>query len=622
MQRIWVVLAFVLVFSWAYAQDQNQDQTDELNEVIIRGNRLETPFNELARDIQVITQAEISKLPAHSLNELLAYVGGVDIRQRGPFGGQADISMDGGTFEQTLVLIDGIKLIDDQTAHLMMNIPVPLDAIDHIEILRGAAARIYGVNALTGAINIVTRKSNSSFLIANLNLGSAFKQREEENKKGIYGGGNLQLTGNYGDKKQHHLFAVSQDLYNGQRYNTALNNSRLFYSGKYKFNARHSLQAMAGHTHNRYGANGFYAAPGDKDAEEISETSVFSLSSTHRWKNFTLQPRLSNRYDTDDYRYFKHDLENARSMHYTNAFMAELNARITTSIGDFGVGWESRFSQINSSNIGTHSRDNHGVYTEYKGEFGEEWRMTAGAYINYNTDYGWQTYPGLDLAFVPNQHWKISASLGSAQRLPSFTDLYIDQAPGNVGNPEVRPEKAWQYEVAVGYSSSLINIKGGYFYRDISRFIDWIRENEEHPYSPYNLGNNRIHGVYSRLRQNFKISSTQEFGYQIRYSYLKPRMDSPAGEQSKYILENLKHQFIVGVNYSYHDFSIQLQNRWIKRELNAGYDLLDLRLQYPLKTFLLYTDISNVLNTSYKEAGAVPMPPRWFSLGVKWGMGK
>src|SRR5690625_1694959 len=95
----------------------------ELQEVTIQGNRLHTPFSEATRDIQVITRQEIEKMPVHSMNELLSYVGGVDIRQRAPFGGQADVGMDGGSNEETLVLLNGIKLINDQTAHNMMNIP-------------------------------------------------------------------------------------------------------------------------------------------------------------------------------------------------------------------------------------------------------------------------------------------------------------------------------------------------------------------------------------------------------------------------------------------------------------------------------------------------------------------
>lgn len=619
MKRNLVYLALLLYSGLAISQEESINlESEKLDEVFISGNRLEIPFSESTRDIQVITKEQIAQYPVHSINELLAYVGGLDIRQRGPFGGQADVSLDGGTFEQTLVLLNGIKLIDDQTAHIMMSIPVPVEAIERIEVLRGAAARVYGINALTGAINIITKKDSKSFVTANLYSGSSFKEKEEGDGSGIYAGGGMQLTGNYGTENQNHLLSISQDTYNGQRYNTALNNTKLFYNGNYSFTNDHSIQALAGYIDNKFGANGFYAAPGDKDSEEVNKTSIVSLSSQHRFGAFTLMPRLSNRYNTDDYRYFKHNLDVARSIHYTNALMLELNGNFVTSIGEFGIGWESRLSRINSSNIGKHQRDNHGVYAEYKGKYWGNLIANIGTYINYNTDYGWQVYPGLDLAFLINDDWKASASIGSSQRIPSFTDLYLDQAPGNVGNPNIQPEDAWQYEVGVDYSSKNVIAKVGYFYRDISQFIDWIRDSQDEPYSPYNLESNRTHGIYGRIGQQFVLGKRHNIGYRMSYNYLNPKLVTGNDKQSKYVLESLKHQFIVGINYAYRDFSIHLENRYIKRELNTGYDVLDLRVNYQLNSFLVYADVSNILNSQYREAGAVPMPPRWFNLGLKY----
>src|SRR5699024_4175478 len=118
----------------------------------------------------------------------------------------------------------------------------------------------------------------------------------KDDGKGIYGGEKLQLTGNYGNQNQSHLFALGQDLYNGQRYNTAQKSTQVFYNGAYRFNTVNRIEALAGYNQNRFGANGFYAAPGDKDSEEIVETAVFGLSSKHRLGNFTLIPRISDRY--------------------------------------------------------------------------------------------------------------------------------------------------------------------------------------------------------------------------------------------------------------------------------------------------------------------------------------
>src|SRR5690554_5925026 len=528
MKNTLVALGLTSVFSITGFTQENDSivdsklQQNTLEEIVIRGNRLETPFNKVSRDIQVITQKQIEALPAKSLNEVLSYISGVDIRQRGPFGTQTDISIDGGTSEQSLVLINGVKMLDSQTAHNMMNIPISLNAIDHIEVLRGAAARVYGINALTGAINIVTKKERSSFVIADIQTGSSFKNKDEGDGSGMYGGGSAEITGNFGTEQQSHLLSLAQSNYNGQRYNSGSRNTRLFYNGNYNFDANNSFQAMAGYARSRFGANGFYAAPGDVNSEELVRSSIFSLSSKHQWGNFTLSPRISDRYGEDDYRYYKDDLSKGRSLHYTNALMLELNSTFKTGIGVFGFGWESRLEKINSSNIGEHKRDNHGVYAELGSSLGEKIKGTLGVYANYNTDYGWQLYPGIDLAYLINDYWKISTSIGSAQRIPSFTDLYLNQLPGNVGNEFLEPENTWNYEGNIRYSKGKLSFQSGYFFRNISDFIDWMREDASHPYSPVNFGNNKMQGVYGRMRQIFDLSNKQSIGYHISYNYLHP----------------------------------------------------------------------------------------------------
>lgn len=375
---------------------------------------------------------------------------------------------------------------------------------------------------------------------------------------------------------------------------------------------------MAGYARSHYGANGFYAAPGDLNSAEIVESSVFSLSSRHRFGNFILSPRISDRYGEDDYRYFKDDLSKARSLHYTNALMMELNGSLNTSIGTIGLGWESRLEKISSSNIGKHSRDNHGAYAELKTGIGPKLEGTIGLYANYNTDYDWQLYPGLDLAYQIDTHWKISGTVGSGERVPSFTDLYLNQLPGNIGNAEIQPESAWNYEANIQYNKKSLKIQTGYFYRSISDFIDWVRADASEPYSPVNFGKNKIHGIYGRIQQNFDLGAKQSLGYHISYNYLHPVIDRTTDTQSKYTLESLKHQFIAGINYTIHNLSFQLENRLLKRELAEAYDVADIRANYQIKNALVYLEVNNLFDAQYTEAGAVPMPTRWFGLGVRF----
>src|SRR5690625_187682 len=148
-------LIILLVFPVLLSAQEEVDSLlfDELQEIVVQENRIETPFSSTSRNIQVLSQREISQLPVSSVPELLTFVLGVDMRQRGPFGGQADISIDGSSFEQTLVLLDGVKLMDSQTAHHMMNIPVPLEAIEHIEVFRCYEDRVYDINSLVVEVN-------------------------------------------------------------------------------------------------------------------------------------------------------------------------------------------------------------------------------------------------------------------------------------------------------------------------------------------------------------------------------------------------------------------------------------------------------------------------------------
>lgn len=598
-------------------QAQKSEDTTKIEEIVLYGNRFEIPFSQAARNVQIITSEDIQRLPVQSVNELLAYVSGVDMRQRGPFGTQADVSMNGGTFEETLVLLNGIKLINSQTAHNMLNLPIPLSAIDHIEILHGSAARKYGINALTGAINIVTKKSNKSFVSANIYAGSSFTKQDPREGDGVYGGGGIRVTGNIGTKKQHHLLSVATNKYNGQRYNTAAKNLKAFYNGEYNFNQNNSIQLLGGYSQDQFGANGFYAAPGDSNSYEIVKTALFSLSSHHKIGRFTFSPRISNRYDEDEYRYINSKPIIGKSKHYTNAIMAEINASVKTTIGSFGLGVESRFGHINSSNIGKHSRNNHGVYAEYRGVYWRKLIVNAGAYVNYNTSYGWQVYPGIDAAFMFNPHWKISASAGAGQRIPSFTDLYLNQYI-NVGNPNLRPENSWQYEANLQYKLKGLKIEAGYFYRNVMNFIDWVRDTVTMPYTPQNYGKVMTHGIYARISQTIKLKNNQFFSYGASYNYLMPSYRTNNNVQSKYVLSCLKHQLIARLSYGIKGFSFQIANRYIQRMKNNPYDVMDIRLNYKIKSFTIYADVSNVLGAKYMEAGAVPMPSRWFKIGLRY----
>ena len=140
---------------------QQPTEAQALDSITITSTRIELPFKENSRTITVISAASIQESPATNLAELLQQEAGIDIRRQGVNGMQADLYIRGGSFDQTLLLIDGIKVEDPQTGHHTLNMALPLEVIERVEIIKGPAARVFGQNAFTGAINIVT-KSNAN----------------------------------------------------------------------------------------------------------------------------------------------------------------------------------------------------------------------------------------------------------------------------------------------------------------------------------------------------------------------------------------------------------------------------------------------------------------------------
>ena len=130
----------------------------QLKEVILSSARIDLPLKESSRTVQIITSEQLRNSGVLTTAEALQYVSGIDIRQRGVSGMQADLYIRGGSFDQTLLLIDGIKLEDAQTGHHTLNFLPPIEIIERIEVLKGPAARIFGQNAFTGAVNIGTKK--------------------------------------------------------------------------------------------------------------------------------------------------------------------------------------------------------------------------------------------------------------------------------------------------------------------------------------------------------------------------------------------------------------------------------------------------------------------------------
>ena len=615
-----LIIPVFLLVSTVQGQVKQEKEATNMQEIVIYNQRLQLPETLKNRNITIINAEEIKQLPVNSVNELLSYATGVDVRQRGPQGAQADISIDGGSFEQNILMLNGQKISDAQTGHNSLNIPVPLEAIERIEVVRGPSARLYGVNSLTGVVNIVTKNPKKNGLFAHGYVGSSFKKEKEDKGHGeLYNGRGIQLGGSLVEKKHNHMLFGSYDGGNGFRYNTAYANSKVFYQGNIIPNEQNSIMVLAGHARSSFGANGFYAAPGDIESKEIVSTTMVNISSRHDVNDrLTFLPSVAYRYNFDDYRYFRNDLAKARSRHYSNTITGNLRGEYLMEFGKLSFGGELRYEEIASTNIGDHSKSNYGLYTEFQKVLFDRLDVNLGAYVNYNTKYGWEFFPGIDISYGITPELKAVFNAGTASRIPSFTDLYLDQRPGNIGNPELNPEKAYQLEVGGKFRKNKWNAEAFIFYRDIKDFIDWVRDDLSQPYQPFNAAKHRTKGVNASVKYRIGEDKVRwQFG--LAYTYLSPELKHNEGVNiSKYSLENLKHQLINTVGFSYSDFSINLTNRFNERLSYKSYWVSDIRMSYDFKKYNFYVDALNLFDTTYIEAGAVPMPGRWFTVGVKF----
>ncbi|WP_240768700.1 TonB-dependent siderophore receptor [Olivibacter sp. XZL3] len=604
------------VFAQLSASSLPQDSLiTSLNEVIVSENRLQTPFSEQNRNINILTKEQIRNLPAKSVSELLSFIPGVDVRQRGPWGTQADVSIDGGTFEQTMILVNGIKVNDPQTAHHSMNIPIPIAAIERIEVIRGPAARIYGINSLTGAINIVTRTPNTNFYEGSAQVSSSFKDKEDGN--GVYNGRSLQLGAGITAGVSTHLLYGSHDAGNGYRYNTAYNNSKLFYQGKIKNNHEGLWNLMGGYTYNRFGANAYYAPPNDKEAKEIVQTALFSLGFTGNGTgSWTFAPRVSYRYNYDDYRYNQYDLSLFRNLHHSHVLNTELNTTYNTGKGLLGLGLELRNEFLISTNMGDRQRNNYGMYAEYKMDFSDRLTANMGAYANYNSHFGWQVYPGFDLGYKMTSQWRFYINTGSGQRIPSFTDLYTSGG-GNIGNPDLTAENAWYAEGGLKYNSERSFVSASYFYRKINDFIDWTRGNTEESWRPSNFMQNQVHGINVTANWQLNDSESRHWYLNVAYNYLNPKVTSSRQDNvlSKYAIESLRHQLATQLSFNIKSISFSISERFVERINYRNYFLTDAKMSYKWKDYRLFLDANNIFDITYVEASAIPLPGRWFNLG-------
>tara|TARA_R110002049_G_scaffold73774_4_gene190514 strand:- start:6542 stop:8338 length:1797 start_codon:yes stop_codon:yes gene_type:complete len=579
---------------------------DTLKEVVITSTRIDLPFKENSRTINVISAADIKNSAATNVADLLQQVAGVDIRRRGTAGSQADLYIRGGGFDQTLLLIDGIKMDDAQTGHHTLNAALPIEVIERIEIIKGPAARVFGQNAFTGAINIVTKKKLQS--VASIN---------------VEGGSFGQLNGSLTVGKEFentsiiaHVGALTSD---GYRENSDYNNFNYFLKGVFN-KKKQPIEVLATFFDKKFGAQNFYT-PESFGFNEYEETqnSLLGVSTTFKTEKFKITPRVYWRRGQDIFLLKRDDPSFFRNLHITNKVGVETNASYTSNLGVTGFGIDVSRVSISSNNLGKRDRIMANLFLEHRFKLADDKiDITPGVAVTYFSDFKFHAFPGLDIGFKLSDNLKAYGNLGITYRIPTYTDLYYNDR-STIGNPNLKPEEAFAQEIGLKYSSDKFTSSIAIFNRDATNLIDFIRENTtDSKFTATNIAEVNTKGFEFEGAYNFSLlnyKQTLTFGY----TYLNDDILDQNKDLSRYSLNTLKHQFTT--RFSSKLFKNVRQNiiyKYAERTIGTSYNVVDASIIVDFNKFNFSITANNIFDADYIESGFVPMPPSNVLFGLRY----
>ncbi|MBR1932280.1 MAG: TonB-dependent receptor [Prevotella sp.] len=621
-----------------------------LGDVGVTGSRAPLAQSQAARMVTVLTRDDIQAAPVQSVNDLLKYAVGVDVRQRGALGSQADISIRGGTQEQITVLLNGINICDPQTGHNVMDLPVDLSEIVRIEVLEGPAGRTYGTSSLVGAVNIVTHPARESSADVTLEGGSygTLKVSGRANKKS--GAWNNQLSGSY----------MRSDGYSRSQaggLNTDYSGSKAFYQGEYNDEWVH-LSWHAGIADKGWGSSTFYASPKWQADDQYEHTTKLYTAVQAETKQGRLhfRPSIYWNQNRDRYEGYRGQADKMKyNYNRCDVYGACLNSYFDWIAGRTAFGAELRNEDLVSGNLGeplfqTHhiggtdrdytlglNRTNMSAHLEHNVLL-ERLTVSAGfvAMKSTQSSMNWQLYPGIDASYRLGSRWKLFASYNSSLRLPSFTEMYY-KLQGYAADPHLKPEEMQAVEVGTQYQSPTLQAKASLYHHHGQNMIDWIMDTSEGSSAEWQSVNHtkiNSYGLEASAMVDFSLLwPSQQVLRRLSLSYSYIDQDKVAEDHivSQYALEYLKHKLLANLDlHLYKKLDLGLHLRWQDRvgtyttfqnEVREyrPFALMDARLSWTEPRYSLYAEANNVFdNRDYVDYGNVPQPGRWLTFGLRY----
>ena len=608
----------------------------DLNPITITSSRTPQKISETGRSITVIDGKLFQQLPVNAVDELLKYVPGIEVQSRGPMGSQSDIVMRGGTFQQVLVLMDGIKLNDPITGHFSSYIPVAPYEIERIEVLRGPAAAIYGAEAVGGVINIIT-KTFHRFNKEKGNKGTLGATHGEYELFNANAG--IQLTG----PKVNLSAGVLSNNTSGQllRGNNRgyLHNHTLSASVAWMLKNNWQLSLKSSYDSRDFAAQNFYTTFASDTAVEKVTTSWNQLQLKKQTDKFSQQVDFLYKNTNDNYLFNPRAVANEnQSNHLILQYLRsqQLHKNINLSVG----------TQLDRRAITSNDRGNHA--THHGAAFGTvliskgKLRLSPGMRFDWDENYGAALLPQVNIAYqLPSV--TLRANAGRAIRSADFTERFNNfnkavVASGTIGNPDLDTENSWSYEAGADlFLGTYFKASFSGFYRDQVNVIDFVAT----PYADMPRKDNLVPGSTYALAKNLKKVTTRgiemDLGYTRAFStgqtlfvnagvtFLRSNSSDPV--PSFYIISHARALVQSNIIYQHKKWNIAVNGIYKKRAaqqanaINAAispdYFLWNAKLGFTLvKKLTFFAAVNNISDIRYSDLLGSRMPRRWTTGGI------
>ena len=609
-----------------------------LSEVVIGENRISV-FVAPQQIIAVISRGEIEQAGVRTFQDLLLYVQGVDLRTRGNNGIQADVSLRGGTFDQTMVLLNGINLTDPQTGHFSLHLPIYPEVIERIEVWAGPGSMAYNTVAFSGCINIITRMPEENAVDLSLTAG-------------MFGTMHGTVNSHLRVKKLYFTLGGNINRSEGFAENTDFLHGNLFFRMMYKDQKKGVFDLQGGFQAKDYGANSFYSA---RYREQYEQTRVFFASANYsvtvnQWKT-GINTYFRGHYD--QFRLFRHWHEapewyTGHNYHQTLFGGINLQTARTYKRGSTAVGIDFKQENILSSNLGNDLSSPIPVFAPKDSIFymkGKErnhigfqvqqnfvlktFKTSLGLRGNWNKDYGINWNIGTNGVWFLPKRVEINYFVQSVYRLPTFTDLYYSGA-NQTGNSNLQPEQAIVGEMGIVWKPKSWEVGITGFYRYGFKIIDWVRQTLDENWFCENLTNVQAAGMDFSVKFMPKRGYLTQIGMQYNYLYVAK---SVQGYHSLYATDYLRNQVKFHAHHKiYRNFSAHWQFNFQDRTgtyldfasntemAYRPYLLCNLKINLHLHKTQVFIEATNLFNTPYFDLGNIPQPGIWVKGGVFVGI--